>query len=376
MLEIERAEGCWLYDVNEKKYLDLISGISVSNLGHNHPVVKNAIREQLEKYSYLMVYGEFIQSPQVKLAQWLAAHLPGQLSTTYFTNSGTEAVEGALKLAKRFTGRTEIISFRNSYHGSTMGALSLGNQEERKNAFRPLIPGNRIMDYNHFDQLEDISKKTAAVIMEVVQAEAGVILPAENYLQDIRERCNQTGALLLFDECQTGMGRTGSLFGFQQYSVVPDVIILGKAFGGGMPLGAFVSSKEIMQSFMTDPVLGHLTTFGGHPVCCAAGLATAEELMKNKLIDDVGRKAELFRKGLSHPLIKSFRNSGLMIAVEFGSPEMNFELQKRLTAGGLLVDWFLFAPGCLRMAPPLVISDEEIKFAINLICKVLDGFDR
>ena len=371
MLEIEKAEGCWLYDVNGKKYLDMISGISVSNLGHQNTAIKKAIRDQLDKYSYLMVYGEFIQSPQIKLAEWLTAHLPQNLNAVYYTNSGSEAVEGAIKLVKRITGRTEIISFRNSYHGSTQGALSLGNNEERKNAFRPLIPDNRILDFNNFDQLEFITERTAAVIIEIVQAEAGVILPSANYLTAIRNKCNATGALLIFDECQTGFGRTGKLFGFEKYNVIPDVLVLGKAFGGGMPLGAFIASKEMMDTFTNHPVLGHLTTFGGHPVSCAAGLAATEELMRLNLISDVERKAELIKKNLIHPKIKSIRNSGLLMAIEFESAEFNLALNRKLIEAGLLTDWFLFAPNCLRIAPPLIISDEEMEFAVEKILQCI-----
>ncbi|MGB4928759.1 MAG: aspartate aminotransferase family protein, partial [Chitinophagales bacterium] len=283
MLEIEHADGCWLFDANGKKYLDLISGIAVSNVGHNNAEVKTAIYNQVEKYMHVMVYGEFIESPQVKYAKWISNHLPAPLNSVYFVNSGSEAVEGALKLAKRVTGRPEIISFHNSYHGSTMGALSAGNNEERKNVFRPLIPDNTILNYNDFDQLELITENTAAVLIEPIQAEAGIILPEANYLEAIREKCNATGTLLIFDECQTGFGRTGKLFAWEHSNVIPDIITLGKALGGGMPLGAFVAAKVHMDMFTQNPILGHLTTFGGHPVCCAAGLAASEFIEKNNL---------------------------------------------------------------------------------------------
>lgn len=371
LFEIEKAEGCWIYDVNGKKYLDLISGISVSNLGHQNPAVKKTIIDQLDKYAHIMVYGEVVQSPQIKLAEWLANHLPGTLNSVYYTNSGSEAVEGAIKLVKRITGRTEIFSFKNSYHGSTQGALSLGNNEERKNAFRPLIPDNRIADFNDFEQLEFITGRTAAVIIEIVQAEAGVILPSANYLAAVRNKCNATGTLLIFDECQTGFGRTGKLFAFEKYHVMPDVLVLGKAFGGGLPLGAFIASKEMMDTFTNHPVLGHLTTFGGHPVSCAAGLAAAEELMRLNLISDVERKAGLIKRNLIHPKIKSIRDAGLLMAIEFESAEFNLALNRKLIEAGLLVDWFLFAPHCLRIAPPLIISDEEIEFAMEIILNCL-----
>ena len=372
MLEIDRADGCWLYDMGGKKYLDLISGIAVSNIGHNNKKVKEAITSQLDKYMHVMVYGEFVESPQVKYAKWLSDHLPDNLSSVYFTNSGSEAVEGAIKLAKRYTGRTEVISFKNSYHGSTMGALSVGNTEERKNAFRPLIPDNRILTYNNFAEIDFITEKTACVLMEPVQAEAGVILPEENYLSAIRKKCSEVGALLMFDECQTGFGRTGNLFAFQKFSIIPDVLILGKAVGGGMPLGAFISSREIMQVFTENPFLGHITTFGGHPVCCAAGLAAAHELMNFNLIDQVEKKAQLFKEKLIHPKIKSIRNCGLLFAIHFESADFNLQLNKKLIGKGLLVDWFLFAADCLRIAPPLIISDEEIKDACEIIIDTLN----
>ena len=372
MLEIDRADGCWLYDVDGKKYLDLISGIAVSNIGHNNKKVKEAITTQLDKYMHVMVYGEFVESPQVKYAKWLSDHLPENLNSIYFTNSGSEAVEGAIKLAKRSTGRTEVISFKNSYHGSTMGALSAGNTEERKNAFRPLIPDNRIVTYNKFEDIKFITEKTACVLIEPIQAEAGVILPEGNYLSAIRKKCSEVGALLMFDECQTGFGRTGNLFAFQKFNIIPDVLILGKAVGGGMPLGAFISSREIMQVFTENPFLGHITTFGGHPVCCAAGLAAAHELMNFNLIDQVEKKAQLFKEKLIHPKIKSIRNCGLLFAIQFDSSDYNLQLNKKLIEKRLLVDWFLFASDCLRIAPPLIISEEEISDACEIIVGALN----
>lgn len=373
MLEIERAEGCYLYDIKNKKYLDLISGIAVSNLGHNNAKVKDAIIAQVNKYMHVMVYGEFIESPQVKYAKWLSDQLPDNLDAVYFTNSGSEAVEGAIKLAKRFTGRTEVISFENSYHGSTMGALSAGNSEERKNAFRPLIPDNRILRYNNFEDLDFITERTACVLIEPVQAEAGVILPAENYLKALREKCNQKSVLLLFDECQTGFGRTGSLFNFQKIDIIPDVLLLGKAVGGGMPLGAFISARHIMQAFTNQPFLGHITTFGGHPVCCAAGLASSEQLIALELIQEVETKAQIFISKLQHPKIKAKRNSGLLLAIQFESAEFNLALNQKLMRAGILTDWFLFAPDCLRIAPPLTISISEINFACDTLLELLEN---
>ena len=372
MLEITHADGCWLYDVNGNKYLDMISGIAVSNVGHNNTEVKNAIKQQVDKYMHIMVYGEFVEQPQVQYAVWLTNHLPASLNSVYFVNSGSEAVEGGLKLAKRVTGQPEVISFKNAYHGSTMGALSAGNNEERKNSFRPLIPDNRVLDFNDFDQLQWITDKTACVLVEPVQAESGVYLPGENYLQAIRKRCDETGALLIFDECQTGFGRTGKLFAFEHFNVVPDILLLGKAVGGGMPLGAFIASKEKMHVFTSGPMLGHITTFGGHPVCCAAGLAAAEFVTTNHLIEHVYSKATRIKSALNHSKIKTIRNLGLFFAVELESMEVNFSLNKKLLAAGVMIDWFLFAPHCLRIAPPLTISDEEIDFACSLIVQLLD----
>ncbi len=372
MLEIDRADGCWLYDIQGKKFLDLISGIAVANIGHNNSAVKNAVNLQVEKYMHIMVYGEFVESPQVQYAKWLTGHLSDGLTSVYFTNSGSEAVEGALKLAKRCTGRSEIISFRNAYHGSTMGALSAGNNEERKNAFRPLIPDNRVLDYNDVQQLKHITSKTACVLIEPLQAEAGVILPEPDFLQAVRDRCDATGALLLLDECQTGFGRTGSLFAHQKFSVRPDVLILGKALGGGMPLGAFISAKKIMDVFTNGPVLGHITTFGGHPVCCAAGLAAAMETERLQVIEQVEKKAALFNRLLVHSLIMEVRNCGLMFAVQFKDADFNLALNKKMIEAGVLTDWFLFAPDCMRIAPPLTITDEEIGLACSTLIGLLN----
>ncbi|MBP8248804.1 MAG: aspartate aminotransferase family protein [Chitinophagales bacterium] len=372
MLEIVKADGCWMFDVNGKKFLDMISGIAVSNVGHNNQDVKLAITNQLDKYSHLMVYGEFVESPQVQFATWIAAHMPAQLDSVYFVNSGSEAIEGALKLAKRVTGRPEIISFYQSYHGSTMGALSAGNTEERKNAFRPLIPDNTVLSYNNFDQINLITEKTAAVLIEPIQAEAGVILPQSGYLQAIRNKCDETGTLLIFDECQTGFGRTGKLFAWEHSAVVPDIITLGKAIGGGLPLGAFVASQEKWNMFTHAPMLGHLTTFGGHPISCAAGLAAANFTITQNLVANSLAKAERIVSKLQHHKIKQIRNSGLFFAIELSSVEVNMTINKKLIEAGLIVDWFLFAANCLRLAPPLTIADDEIDYACDLILSALN----
>ena len=359
-LQIVHAEDCWLTDVDGKKYLDLIGGISVANIGHRHPDVIKAIKEQLDKYLHVMVYGEFVQSPQVLYAKALTEKLPCLLNSVYFTNSGAEAVEGAMKLAKRFTGRTEIIAFNKSYHGSTQGALSIIGDEYWRAAYRPLLPGITHLDYNHFDQLLRITEKTACVIAETVQAESGIISPMDGWLQALRLRCTEVGALLVLDEIQAGFGRTGKLWAFEHFDVVPDVLLLGKALGGGMPLGAFIADKKLMEGLAENPVLGHITTFGGHPVCCAAGLAAFEVLIKENLIGEVREKAALFQKLLQHPKIKSVHVFGLWMAVEFDS----FETCKRIidycVEAGVVTDWFLFTAHSLRVSPPLTISRESI----------------
>ncbi|MDP9230400.1 MAG: aspartate aminotransferase family protein, partial [Bacteroidota bacterium] len=329
-LEIVKAEGCLLFDVHGKEYLDLIGGISVANIGHRNPEVIIAIQQQLEAYLHIMVYGEFIQSPQVQYAKLLAEHLPSSLNSVYFTNSGAEAVEGALKLAKRFTGRTQIISFIDSYHGSTQGALSVMGSEYWRNAFRPLLPGVIHLEYNSFKSLISITEQTACVIAETVQGEAGIVAPSKEWMQALQKKCNETGTLLILDEIQTGFGRTGKLWGFEHFDIVPDILLLGKALGGGMPLGAFIADKKIMWSLTNDPVLGHITTFGGHPVCCAAGMAAMKVLLSEKLISQVKAKEELFKSLLIHPSgyglsskIKTVRSFGLWVAVEFDSFETN-----------------------------------------------------
>ncbi len=371
-LDIARAKGVYLYDQDNKKYLDLISGISVSSLGHGHSEILEATKAQIDRHMHLMVYGEYIISPQIKLAQELSKQLPEQLSTVYFTNSGTEATEGAMKLAKRFTGRTNFVSFRNSYHGSTQGALSICGNEWLKNAYRPLLSGQTILDFNDESQFNLIDQHTAAVFVEPIQAEAGIILPENNFLEKLSAHCKKVGALLVFDEIQTGMGRTGKLFAFQHYNVVPDILLLGKALGGGMPLGAFISSSEIMKTLSHDPILGHLTTFGGHPVCCASASAALEIIVRDKLAEIVIEKEKLFRKLLVHENIRIIRGKGLLLCIEFESEKFNQDVIAKCYEKGLISDWFLFAANCLRIAPPLIISNEEIKEACRIILEAID----
>lgn len=363
--EIERAEGCELITSSGKKCIDLIGGISVANVGHRHPRVVDAIKKQLDDYLHVMVYGEFVQSPQVQYATLLTQHLPSTLNSVYFTNSGAEAVEGAMKLAKRVTGRPEIVGFNNSYHGSTQGALSILGSEYWRNAYRPLLPGVQHLEYNAFDDLQQITGQTACVIVETVQAEAGIIAPQNGWLKAVQDRCKEVGALFILDEIQAGFGRTGKLWGFQHFDVVPDILLLGKALGGGMPLGAFIADKKIMDHFTDHPVLGHITTFGGHPVCCAAGKAAFEVLLEANF--EVKEKESLFQTLLQHPKIKSVRSFGLWMAVEFD----DFESCKKVIDGcienGVMTDWFLFASNCLRISPPLMILDEQIRKAVAVI---------
>lgn len=370
-LEIVHAEGLYLNDASGKKYLDAIGGISVCNTGHRHPEVIRAIREQADRYLHILVYGELIQSPQVEYAHFLASHLPENLQSVFFTNSGTEATEGAMKLAKRVTGRTEIVGFEKSYHGSTQGALSLMGDEYWRNAFRPLLPAVSHLRYNNKNDLDKISEKTTCVIAETIQAENGVIKPSFEWMYALRKKCDATGTLLILDEIQVGFGRTGSLWGFEQYGIVPDIILLGKALGGGLPLGAFIASKSLMDSFTYQPVLGHISTFGGHPLSCAAGLAAIKVLMKENLIAAVSEKEKLFQKLLVHLSIKSVRTAGLLIAVEFENFEINKRIIDACIRDGLLTDWFLFASNCLRIAPPLIITSSEIEEICRIILQNL-----
>jgi acetylornithine/N-succinyldiaminopimelate aminotransferase len=370
-LEILRAEGCYLYDAAGVAYLDLIGGISVCNTGHRHPRVVQAIKDQTDRYLHLLVYGELIQSPQVQYASLLAALLPPSLNCVYFTNSGAEATEGAMKLAKRLTGRVEMVAFSQSYHGSTQGALSVIGDEYWRNAFRPLIPGIYHEEYNSAAALDRITERTACVIAETVQAERGVFVPEAAWMQALRARCDEVGALLILDEIQTGFGRTGNLWGFTGYDVEPDIVLLGKALGGGMPLGAFVADRGKMWALTGGPVLGHITTFGGHPVSCAAGLASMRVLLEEDWIGRVPAKEALFRRLLVHPTIKDMRSCGLLIALEFESEAKNREVIDACIRRGLLTDWFLFAPQCLRIAPPLSITEEEIERACGIILECL-----
>jgi acetylornithine/succinyldiaminopimelate/putrescine aminotransferase len=371
-LNIVKAEGSKLWDADGKEYIDLIAGISVCNIGHRHPAVVEAIKKQVDDYLHIMVYGELVENPQVNYAKKLTDHLPQNLNAVFYTASGTEATEGAMKLAKRYTGRTQIISFKNSYHGSTQGALSIMGSEYWQQAFRPLLPDILQLNYNNFDDLEQITDRTACVVAETIQAEAGVITPKDGWLTELRKRCNITGTLFVLDEIQCGFGRNGSLWAFEQFETVPDILLLGKALGGGMPLGAFISDKKIMDSFTHDPVLGHINTFGGHPVCCAAGLAAFKVLLEGTMVQEVMRKEGLFRSLLTHKHIKYFRSAGLMIAVEFENFQVNKKVIDACIEKAVFTDWFLFAPHALRIAPPLNIPDADIKKACAIILQVLD----
>jgi len=366
-LEIVKADCCTLYDAAGKEYIDLIGGISVANLGHRHPKVIAAIQKQLEAYLHVMVYGEFVEAPQVQYARLLAEHLPASLNSVYFTNSGAEAVEGAMKLAKRVTGRTGIIGFEQAYHGSTQGALSIIGDEYWRNAYRPLLPDILHLPFNSFEALNEITESTACVITETVQGEGGIIVPSREWMKALREKCTATGNLLVLDEIQAGFGRTGKLWGFENFDIVPDILLLGKALGGGMPLGAFIADKKIMTSLTANPVLGHITTFGGHPVCCAAGLAAMKALLEEGWIETVKEKEKLFRSLLVHPKIKAIRSFGLWMAVEFDSFETNRKVIDASVEKGVLTDWFLFSPASLRISPPLIISEEQISRACAII---------
>ncbi len=371
-VEIVKAEGCKMWDANGREYIDLIGGISVCNVGHRNPKVIEAIKEQLEKYLHVMVNGELVLSPQTSYAKLLTDNLPASLNSVFFTASGTEATEGAMKLAKRFSERTQIIAFKNSYHGSTQGSLSIMGDEYWRNAFRPLLPDVLHLDFNSFEDLELITEQTACVIAETIQAEAGVIVPKDNWLKRLRKKCDETGTLLVLDEIQCGFGRHGTLWAFEQFDVVPDILLLGKALGGGMPMGAFIADKKLMDCLTNNPVLGHINTFGGHPVCCAAGLAAVNFLLDEKLIDLVKEKEQLFLSLLSHPQIKNVRSKGLMMAIEFESAEVNKKIINALIDKGIFTDWFLFAPHCLRIVPPLTISKNEIDKACAIIISVLN----
>ena len=372
MLEIEKAEGLYMYEKGGKEYMDLISGIGVSTIGHRHPKVTQAIKDQVDQHLHLMVYGEFVTSPQVQLAKALTDTLPEHLDNVFLVNSGSEAAEGSLKLAKRHTGRTEIISFKNCYHGSTAGALSVCGNESLKNNYRPLIPGNRLLGFGNFNDLKYISEKTAAVIIEPVQGEGGVRTAPKEYFQMLRQVCDEFGVLLIFDEIQCGFGRTGKFWAMNHYDVSPDILLCAKGMGGGMPIGAFISSKKIMHSLTHNPILGHITTFGGHPVSCAASLATVNVILDENLMDGVDEKEALFHKHMQHEKIIEIRSKGLLVAVEFESFEYVGKIIKNLLTLGVLSDWFLFCDNSIRIAPPLIITKEEIKKACNKLLQAID----
>lgn len=371
-LEIEYAEGLYLYDTSGRTYMDLIAGIGVSVLGHRPPQVAAAIRSQLDRYWHTMVYGEYVLAPQVQLATRLAGQLPSELNSVYFVNSGSEATEGAMKLAKRYTGRAEIIACRYAYHGSTQGSASLMWPKDFTAPYHPLLPGIAHIDFNEAAQLSQITKKTACVVIETVQAEWGVRKPAPNYLRLLRERCTETGTLLILDEIQAGYGRTGTLFAFEQYGIVPDILLLGKGMGGGMPIAAFVAGKNVMKVLSDNPMLGHITTFGGHPVCCAAALATLETLINGDWIAQVASKSALFVQLLQHPAIVEVRSAGLLIAVELSDFAAVQAVIQICLEKGLIIDWFLFNNRSLRIAPPLIISEVQIREACALILEALD----
>jgi acetylornithine/N-succinyldiaminopimelate aminotransferase len=372
LLEIESAKRMYLYDASGKAYMDLVSGFAVSNTGHGHPEIVKAIRNQVELYMHLSVYGEFVQSPQVKLAQKLTSLLPEQLNSVYFTNSGTEATEGAMKLAKRFTGRSEILACKNSYHGSSQGALSLMGNEEYKQAYRPLLPGIKFINFNQQQDLEFITTETAAVIVETIQGEAGTRVPDLEYMLLLRHKCSETGTLLILDEIQTGFGRTGKLYAFEHFGIVPDILLTAKALGGGMPLGAFIAPKLIMDALKENPILGHITTFGGHPVCCAAGLASLEVILKENMMETVPEKEKLFRELLQHSEIKEVRGKGLMLGIQLSNFNQVESVSKRCVENGVIVDWFLHCETALRVAPPLIITEEEIRKACKVILEAID----
>ena len=372
-IEVVKAEGTRLWDADGKQYIDLIAGISVCNIGHRHPKVIKAIRKQLDQYLHVLVYGEMILSPQVQYATLLTRHLHNSLNSVYFTNSGAEAVEGAMKLAKRVTERTQIIAFHKSYHGSTHGALSIIGDEYWRNAFRPLLPGMLHLEYDSMEDLNSITELTACVFVEPVQAERGIYIGSKKWFKALHKKCKETGALLVMDEIQTGFGRTGTLWGFQQFKIVPDIVLLGKALGGGMPLGAFVTNRKLMVALSNKPVLGHITTFGGHPVCCAAGMAAFKVLLKEEILQGVREKEILFHQLLHHPKIKAIRSVGLLFALEFETEQICKNVVARCIESGVLTDWFLFAPHCLRIAPPLTISAKEIRKASSIILKCVES---
>ncbi len=371
-MEISHAEGSYIYDTNNKVYLDFVAGVSACPLGHKHPKVVTAIKEQLDKYLHVMVYGEYIQKPAIELTKLLAKNLPQSLEKTYLTNSGTEAIEGALKLARRATGRSEIISANRAYHGNTIGSLSIMGFEERKQAFRPLVPDVKFIEFNDTNDIDKITTKTACVILETIQGGAGFIEPINNYLEKVRQQCDKVGALLILDEIQPGIGRTGKLFGFQHYNCIPDILVTGKGLGGGMPIGAFTASASLMDLLKNNPKLGHITTFGGHPVIAAAALATLKEITESGLMQEALEKEMLFRQLLVHPLIKEIRGIGLMLAIITPSETITNTIVLKCQDHGLILFWLLFEPKAVRITPPLTISNDEITKGCQIIIEVLD----
>ena len=371
-IEVASAEGMYITDKSGNTYLDLVAGVSACTIGHCHPRVVKSVQDQVQKYMHVMVYGEFIQDPQLELAKKLASLLPDTLNATYFVNSGVEAIEASMKLAKRYTGRSEIISFKNSYHGSTHGALSIMGTETYKQKYRPLLPDCRQIIYNDFNGLKRITEKTAAVIIEPIQGATGFVTPQKGFLNVVREKCNEVGALLIFDEIQTCFGRTGNLFGFETYNVIPDILCMAKGMGGGMPIGSFTTSTEKMHSLRENPMLGHITTFGGHPVVCAASLATLDELCETQLFREVDKKETLFRALLNHPKIKEIRGKGLMLAIELDDVDLCQKVVHRGIEKGIITFFFLFSKTAVRLSPPLTISEDEIRNAAKVILDILD----
>ena len=372
-MEISHAEGCYIYDKDQKGYLDFVAGVSACSLGHRHPKVVEAIKNQLDRYMHVMVYGEYIQKPALELTRLLAQHLPKHIDKTYLTNSGTEAIDGALKLARRFTGRSELIAAHRAYHGNTMGALSVMGYEERKQPFRPLLPDIRFIHFNEESELKKITTKTAAVILETIQGGAGFIEPKNDYLNKVEKRCKAVGALLILDEIQPGFGRTGKVFGFENYNCTPDVVVVGKGLGGGMPIGAFSASAKLMDSLSDAPKLGHITTFGGHPVIAAAALATLKEITQSSLMHEVLEKEKIIRKYLKHPLIKEIRGKGLMLTLITPNAEITNTVVVKAMEEGLILFWLLYEPKAIRITPPLTISTEELALGCTTILKILDS---
>ena len=370
--EVEKAEGSYIYGKDGRAYLDFVAGVSANTLGHSHPKVVNAIKEQADKYLHVMVYGEYAQEKPVELCRLLAEATPEPLEVTYLVNSGAEAIDGALKLAKRYTGREEIISMKNSYHGNTHGALSVSGNEFHKREFRPLLPMISFIEFNNEEEFSKITEKTACVIAETIQGAAGFLTPSQNYFKNLKKRCEEVGALLILDEIQPGFGRTGKLFSFEHYDMVPDILVMGKGMGGGVPVGAFMSSAEIMKSLQHSPKLGHITTFGGNPLIAAASYATLKEVLESSLMNEVEEKEKLFRELLVHPKIKKVNGRGLMLAVELESPEYTLDVAKRCMEKGLIVFWQLYRNEFMRISPPLTISKEEIKKGCEIILEALN----